>query len=354
MKNRRLTLLCAAAGALSVASAAPAGAQDPAATPAPAPAATPAPDDRRIAPGITAGGIDVGGLTVTEAAAKLEQLLGAKVRRDVVLKTAGRTFRLDAETAKLTFDTVTSAKRALYAKAPDAAAGGGQAAGTDVPLAITSSTLSIRSWAQGVASKVARAPRDAELRIGLKKLDVRGSRKGRRLDWKGTEKLVKGVLADARTSRVLRQNVSAVKPAVTYKTLQRTQGTVITISKSEFRLRVFKRLKLSKSYGVATGQPAYPTPSGRFSIVNKQVNPTWSVPNSPWAGELAGTTVQGGTASNPLKARWMGIVNGVGIHGTGEEYSIGSRASHGCIRMRVADVIDLYPRIPVGTTVVIR
>ncbi len=77
------------------------------------------------------------------------------------------------------------------------------------------------------------------------------------------------------------------------------------------------------------------------------------MPNSPWAGELRGSTVQGGSAANPLKARWMGIVNGVGIHGTGEEGSIGSRASHGCIRMRVADVIALYSRVPVGTAVLI-
>ena len=76
---------------------------------------------------------------------------------------------------------------------------------------------------------------------------------------------------------------------------------------------------------MAVGQPAYPTPSGLFHIQNKQVDPVWSVPNSPWAGELQGTTVDGGSAANPLKARWMGIVNGVGIHGTGEDYSIGSR-----------------------------
>ncbi len=50
----------------------------------------------------------------------------------------------------------------------------------------------------------------------------------------------------------------------------------------------------------------------------------------------------------------MGIVNGVGFHGTGEEYSIGSRASHGCLRMRVRDVIALYKRVPVGTPVLIR
>ena len=89
-------------------------------------------------------------------------------------------------------------------------------------------------------------------------------------------------------------------------------------------------------------------------LPNKQVDPIWSVPHSPWAGELAGTTVEGGSAANPLKARWMGIFDGVGIHGTGEDWSIGSAASHGCIRMHVWDVKDLYPRVPVGTTVLIR
>ena len=136
--------------------------------------------------------------------------------------------------------------------------------------------------------------------------------------------------------------------------LARVYGTVITIDRSNFKLRLFKRLKFSRSYGVAVGLPAYPTPTGRFQISNKQVNPAWTAPNSPWAGELAGTTTPGGSAANPLRARWMGIAGGVGIHGTSQEWSIGSRASHGCIRMRVADVINLYPRVPVGTPVLIR
>ena len=136
--------------------------------------------------------------------------------------------------------------------------------------------------------------------------------------------------------------------------LKRRYGTVITVDRAHFKLRLFKALKFRKSYQVAVGQPAYPTPSGRFSITSKQVNPVWSVPNSPWAGELQGTTVDGGSAANPLKARWMGIANGVGIHGTGEDYSIGSRASHGCIRMHVPDVIDLFKRVPIGTPVLIQ
>ena len=105
--------------------------------------------------------------------------------------------------------------------------------------------------------------------------------------------------------------------------LAKAYGTIVTIDRGNFKLRLFKRLKLSKTYGVAVGMPAYPTPTGRYTIANKAVNPAWTAPNSPWAGAYANETVAGGSAENPLKARWMGIVNGVGIHGTGAPGSIG-------------------------------
>ena len=89
------------------------------------------------------------------------------------------------------------------------------------------------------------------------------------------------------------------------------------------------------------------------SIADKQVDPVWSVPNSAWAGELGGSTVAGGSLANPLKARWMGIYNGAGIHGTADEGSLGSAASHGCIRMSVLDVVDLYDRVPTGSPIYI-
>ncbi|MBW3654099.1 MAG: L,D-transpeptidase [Actinobacteria bacterium] len=142
--------------------------------------------------------------------------------------------------------------------------------------------------------------------------------------------------------------------ALPTRKLRRSASTVITIQQSTFTLRLFKHLRVVRTYKVAVGQPAYPTPRGLFAIQSKQVNPVWSVPNSPWAGELAGTTVTGGSAQNPLKARWMGVTGSVGIHGTSQGYSIGTRASHGCIRMHVNDVIALYKRVPLGTPVLIR
>ena len=129
--------------------------------------------------------------------------------------------------------------------------------------------------------------------------------------------------------------------------------TYITVDESSFTVTLWQDLKPVKKYTVAVGQPAYPTPTGLYSIQDKQVDPVWSVPNSPWAGELGGTTVAGGSAENPLKARWMGITDGAGFHGTDEVSSLGTAASHGCVRMAVADVIDLYDRVDVGTPVYI-
>ena len=77
------------------------------------------------------------------------------------------------------------------------------------------------------------------------------------------------------------------------------------------------------------------------------------MPNSAWAGKLAGTTIPAGDPGNPIKARWLGIFDGAGIHGTDNEASIGTAASHGCVRMRIPEVIELYDQVPVGAPIYI-
>ena len=82
------------------------------------------------------------------------------------------------------------------------------------------------------------------------------------------------------------------------------------------------------------------------------MNPSWHVPNSAWAGDLAGKVIPPGP-QDPIKARWLGIFNGAGIHGTVETGSIGHAVSHGCIRMLIPDVIQVYDWVPVGAPVYI-
>jgi lipoprotein-anchoring transpeptidase ErfK/SrfK len=297
-----------------------------------------------IRPGVSAGGVDLSGLDVPSASAKLDAELAPRLTGDLLIGVAGRPWTLKMADAKLKLDSERTAKRALYAKADV----------TQVAPAITHSRTAVRTFVEGIAKKVGKPARDARIKITLRHIFRERSRPGRRLDVDGARKAIDAALDDPAAPRVLHQPLTRVRAKVNADDLARVYGTVITIDRAHFKLRLFKALKFRKSYGVAVGQPAYPTPTGRFSITSKQVNPVWSVPNSPWAGELQGTTVEGGSAANPLKARWMGITNGVGIHGTGEDYSIGTRASHGCIRMHVPDVVDLFKRVPVGTPVLIK
>ncbi|GIO12586.1 hypothetical protein J19TS2_21410 [Cohnella xylanilytica] len=88
-----------------------------------------------------------------------------------------------------------------------------------------------------------------------------------------------------------------------------------------------------KTYPVAVGSPSTPTPVGEYRIVYKGEN--WGRSYGPrWLG---------------LNVPW-GVY---GIHGTNKAYSIGQHLSHGCIRMRNSDVLELYELVPVGTKVTI-
>ena len=314
----------------------------------PAAAGAAAQKPRRIKPGVSSAGVDLSGLTVAEAAARLDAELLPRLQGDFVLTTAGRHWPLRMQDAGLKLDSTRTAKRGLYAKRPSSGAA------VAVPPAISHSRAAVKAFVARVAAKVRNAPRDARVQISLRRVRATRSRKGKALAQVRTRRAIDAALDDPAAPRAIRRRLSTVQPSTTVADLRRSHGTVLTVDRANFKLRLFKDFRWRKTYGVAVGQPAYPTPTGLFSIANKAVNPNWNVPNSPWAGELAGTVVEGGSAANPLKARWMGIVDGVGIHGTGEEWSIGSRASHGCIRMRVADVIALYERVPVATPVLIR
>ena len=129
---------------------------------------------------------------------------------------------------------------------------------------------------------------------------------------------------------------------------------VIVVTAARSSSRSTSNLKFEKSYGIAVGQVGLETPAGLYHVQNKAINPAWTMPNSSWvAPKDRGKVVPGGTAENPLKARWLGIYAGAGIHGTSDAGSIGSAASHGCIRMRIPDVIDLYDQVPVNAPVYI-
>ncbi|CAB4876394.1 unannotated protein [freshwater metagenome] len=310
----------------------------------------------RVPDGVSVASVELGGLTLDEATARLGAELAPRFSAPVVIRAAGRRFVLQAARARVRFDAAATARRALTATHSDVTPQVGGAGGAGIVLlpTVRHARLAVRAFAAQIAARVGREPRNAELILGVRRQRVRRARLGVQVDSRRLAAAIDQVLDDPTAPRFVEQRVKRTRPAVNANDIRAANRTIITVSKRDFTLRLFQDLKLRKSYRVAVGQPIYPTPNGTFRISDKQIDPVWSVPNSPWAGELGGSRVAGGSASNPLKARWMGIVNGVGIHGTGDDWSIGSAASHGCIRMHVWDVKDLYPRVPVGTIVLIR
>ncbi len=100
--------------------------------------------------------------------------------------------------------------------------------------------------------------------------------------------------------------------------------------------------QIKRIYPVAVGKPSTPSPSGEFTVVARISNPTWY-----YRGKIVGPG-----SANPIGTRWLGLsVPGYGIHGTSAPASIGKPSSHGCIRMRNADIEELFELVQVGDPV---
>jgi len=119
----------------------------------------------------------------------------------------------------------------------------------------------------------------------------------------------------------------------------------IIISIADRKLALMEDGQLLKTYPIAVGTRGTPSPDGDFLIVNRAKDPTYRHRD----------TEIGPGKDNPLGSRWMGLsLKGYGIHGTNVQSSVGKAASHGCFRMRKADVEELYTLVQVGDTVTVR
>lgn len=112
----------------------------------------------------------------------------------------------------------------------------------------------------------------------------------------------------------------------------------VAINIPAYRLDVFIADTLERSMPVAVGMPRFRTPRGQFAITSIEWNPWWIPPDRPWA-EHERPTPPG--AGNPMGRVKLNFAPLYFLHGTPFEASIGSAASHGCIRLRNADAIQL-------------
>ena len=310
--------------------------------------------DDLIADGVTVAGVDVGGLHKAEARRVVARRVAAPLERPLAVTYGQRRFKLSARRARLRADVNGMVDDALQAsrsgffvtRAVRELTGGNKNA--DVAARLTYSRAAVAGLVGRVRRGLNRPPQDA--RLNFPTLSKVKEHNGVTVRAPLLRQRLHQVLTVPGVPRTIRTPVRITRPKVTRAQLARRYPKLIVIDRNAFQLRFYRNLRLAKTYPIAVGQQGLETPAGLHRVETKEVNPSWHVPNSAWAGSLAGRVIPPGP-DDPIKARWMGIVDGSGIHGTDEVWSLGQAASHGCIRMSIPDVEELYNKVPLGTPV---
>jgi lipoprotein-anchoring transpeptidase ErfK/SrfK len=303
---------------LALVAAAPAHAQAP-------------PPEPTIAAGVTIGGLDVEDLTAEQAHDAVEAAFKAPLQLTFGKRAWSiRPVKLNARAA------IDIAVTHALAAAPD----------TAVALDVKVKPRRIDRYVRYLEKIFHRDAKDARILLRRLAPQIVPERKG--VD-------VRPVRMANAIKRALRQHdrgpleliVRYREPAFTRADI----GPTIVIHRGARRLYLYKKEKLLRIFKIAVGQSAYPTPLGRYRVIVKERNPQWDPPSSPWAEGLGPIPPGPG---NPLGTRWIGTsAPAIGIHGTPQPWTVGTAASHGCIRMYMSDVEWLFERIRVGTPVFI-
>jgi len=311
-----------------------------------------------IADGVTIGGVDVGGMDAAGAKRAVHRELIAPLRHSLRVGYDGESWELPGEKLKGHADLDSAVDDALAASRDGGLPGrlvryvtGGEV-DEDVSSDVTYSQPAVNRFVRRVAEALNREPQDATVASDGDSLSVVPAKYGRKVRDNLLTRELNAAVLNANAPHTIAARTRSVKPEITGDEVVDEYPSYLTLDRATYTLRLWKHLKLAKTYTVAVGQVGLETPAGLYHIQDKQVDPTWHVPNSAWAGSLAGQSIPPGP-SNPLKARWMGIFSGAGIHGTDQLYSLGTAASHGCVRMSIPDVIELYDQVEVGTPIYI-
>jgi lipoprotein-anchoring transpeptidase ErfK/SrfK len=310
----------------------------------------------QIAHGVTIGGVDVGGRDTHSARKVIKREIVAPLQQPVVVDFGKEEFKISAKRLRQSADV-----QGMVDEAVEASREGGllerlsrYASGSEVNVDLDPkvgySEQAVEKFVAEIAAEVDRDPVNASIEPSGDRLSPEPGQKGIELQQDQMYDLVSEQVESPGRDQAVEAAVRKTTPEITQKELSKEYPRFITIDRSSFTLRFFRNLKLAQKYTIAVGAAGYDTPSGLYDIQTKEVDPVWHVPESDWTGSLAGQDIPPGP-SNPLKERWMGIYDGAGIHGTDDIGSLGTAASHGCIRMSIPEVIELFDKVEVGDPV---
>lgn len=311
-----------------------------------------------VASGVSIAGTDLSGMTEDEARDAIEQSVSAPLLKPVTV-TAGEynlTFdprgSVSIDTEGMLDEAFSPRRSASYIERLRHDLTGEPLRSEIEPrFAVDETTLD--PWIAGVADQVDCKPVNAKIKVSSTgKLKLTAEKLGAKTDVVGAKAQLAAAFAGERAlaqSKTVVVPVKVLKPKITSKNV----GKTIVVDLSQRRIRLYKGDKIEKTYACAIGTPSHPTPAGHFEIVQKRYMPTWvnPAPNG-WGADMPASIPPG--YSNPLGTRALNLsASGIRFHGTSNIGSVGTAASHGCMRMRMPDIEDFYERVKVGTQVYI-
>jgi lipoprotein-anchoring transpeptidase ErfK/SrfK len=317
--------------------------------------------DDLIADGITVGGIHVGGMRAAEARATIEDQLTQPLQKPLVVKHGQERFKLTAEQAKLHVaaermvqDALEKSREGNVISRTIRGLTGDDPEEATLPARVSYSQDAVDALVKKVEGAVNQPAQNAEVTFSGTSLGTVDGQDGVAVKTANLRRAIKAELVLPHADRKVEVSTRVTQPDVTRDELASQYPVVVTVNRSSYELRLWKNLQLVKTYPIAVGQVGLETPAGLYHVQNKAVDPAWTMPNSDWVAPAdRGKVIPGGSPENPLKARWLGIYAGAGIHGTDDIASLGTAASHGCIRMAIPDVVELYDQVPVSAPVYI-
>jgi lipoprotein-anchoring transpeptidase ErfK/SrfK len=307
----------------------------------------------RILPGVTIAGVDVGGMTRAQAIDAVDRAAATRLSATLTVRAAGQTWTVTPSELGERADVEVAVDGALS----DSSSVGFLARvwhrirhepmGVEIELRYGLEGSATQQLVATVAGAVARAPSDAAIEVVDRQVRFTHAHAGLALNrTRAARRIVAALNAGATDVRL---PVKRVAPKVPDAKL----GKSILVDTALNKLYLYDGFKLLHTYPVATAMDGYVTPSGTWAIVDKQENPTWYNPApTTWGADLPASIPPG--PGNPLGTRALYLnAPGIRIHGTYDTSSIGTHASHGCIRMLIPDVEQLYPLVPIGTRVIV-
>ena len=308
----------------------------------------------RIMPGVTVAGVDVGGLTRDAAIAAVRQQVAHQLDAPISITVGDRTWTTSASALgeRLNVGGAVDRAESLSNRMGWVNRAWHRVRHTPVNVAFAvgsrASPDAVGKLVAGIAASADVTASDAGVNlVGTSKVVFVHANAGLVVDQKNAVRAIRAALARGESQISL--PVHKVQPKITDAGL----GTTVVVRIDENRLYLYRGFNQIRTYPVATAMPGFTTPVGEWTILDKQKNPTWynPAPHGWGAGEPA--TIPPGP-NNPLGTRALYLsAPDIRIHGTPATYSIGTYASHGCIRMTITDSEALYPLVPVGARVII-